>query len=146
MLTEAQVSALEKKQESLSFTTRNTHRFITGPQGWVCKTLVGDVYSAARDINDKGQVEFFRYGISSRSYSPCLALGATGVGRKPLPSRERVGNGRVEGRQFQCRVHATRSDRNAFVPWIGSDLDDTPSERLRRIVGWDNCPSFAGTK
>lgn len=63
MLTEAQVSPLEKKQESLSFTTGNTHCFITGPRGWVCKTLAGDVYIVARDINGKGQVGFFWYGI-----------------------------------------------------------------------------------
>jgi hypothetical protein len=35
VLTEAQVSALEKKQDGLSFTTGNTHAFITDPKGWV---------------------------------------------------------------------------------------------------------------
>ncbi|MDN5752199.1 MAG: hypothetical protein L0H15_02820 [Nitrosospira sp.] len=35
VLTEAQVSALEKKQDGLSFTTGNAHAFITGPKGWV---------------------------------------------------------------------------------------------------------------
>jgi hypothetical protein len=34
VLAEAQLSALEKKQDGLSFTTGNTHAFITGPKGW----------------------------------------------------------------------------------------------------------------
>lgn len=54
----AQVSALEKKLDGLSFTTGNTHAFITGSKGWVLRDLstLGGVYSVARDINDTGQV------------------------------------------------------------------------------------------
>jgi hypothetical protein len=33
VLAEAQLSALEKKQDGLSFTTGSTHAFIIGPKG-----------------------------------------------------------------------------------------------------------------
>lgn len=43
-------------------------------------------------------------------------------------------------------MQPTRFDGNAFVPWIGGDLDDILCERFERIVGSDNCESFAGMK
>ena len=56
--------------------------------------------------------------------------------------------GEVEGlSNFNAEfMQWTRSYRNAFVPWIGSDLDGTLCERFGRTVGWDNCVNFAGTK
>lgn len=35
---------------------------------------------------------------------------------------------------------------SAFVDWIGRELDDILCERFERIVGHDNCVSFAGMK
>jgi hypothetical protein len=55
--------------------------------------------------------------------------------------------GGAEGRQFHAEfMQLTRFDGNAFVPWIGGDLDDILCERFERIVGCDNCVSFAGMK
>lgn len=105
MLTEVQVSALEKKQDGLSFTIGNTHAFITGSKGWVWETWYFRrcVHSVARDINDTGRaVGSSGTGLKKdrllKTHSLACTLlvsplGATGVGRKPLPSREKVGNG-----------------------------------------------------
>jgi hypothetical protein len=38
-------------------------------------------------------------------------------------------------------IQPTRFNGNAFVPWIGGDLDDILRERFERIVGCDNCVS-----
>lgn len=142
MLTEAQVSALEKRRSKTVCLSPLETLMLLSP---VPRDGTGQVVgSPGTGFKERSAAK----NTSSRSYSPRLAPRGDGSGEKAVAltgkGREWVGS---KAGNFNAEfMQPTRFDGDAFVPRIGGDLDDILCERFERIVGCDNCVSFAGMK